>query len=518
MKLGIDVGGTNTDAVILSTEGDLLGASKHLTTPDILTGIYIAVQKVLKVAEVSPKCIKGIFLGTTHGLNALQYSQGLARTALVRVCRSSSKVKPMVGWPRDLQQYVKMVTHISGGHDWDGSRFDSSQKSGEIEHIVHELIRHDIESVAVISTFSPIYQEEERWLKDTIQKALPNVHVTMSYHLSSIGFIERENTTLLNVMLSKVFQQAMVGLESMFRSLAFECPFWFIQNDGCLMSLEDAFQYPVLTLDSGVTNSMRGAAKLTGLKHCIVVDMGGSTTEIGRVTNGEPEYAITPSKVKKIKVSARLPRKVSLAMGGGSVIEGEGGESRIGSSIAHDIEHQALSWGGKTWTLTDAFLKIYPDSLNHKNIQKQRLQHLSDINCKQVIREFTDEIKEHIEHMQPNKENLPIVLVGGGSPLLMNHFISKYETYLHPLGYQYSNALGACYAPVSGQVDRVFWLGERKKEDIIEEITASIFQEVEEKGAKKESIQLATMEEFPFTYLKGEVIRLRMKAIGKLNL
>lgn len=135
-----------------------------------------------------------------------------------------------------------------------------------------------------------------------------------------------------------------------------------------------------------------------------------------------------------------------------------------------------------------------------------------------MITDYISLVKENIERFQPSSGDLPVVLVGGGGPLLINKMYYKYGELIQPEGYQMSNAIGACYAPVSAELDQVIWLGNHQIDTVIEAAIEKVFRLAEKKGAKKETIYLSLREEYPFAYLKGEVIRLRLKAIGELAL
>lgn len=500
MKLGIDVGGTNTDAVILSKEGRLLGQAKQATTPDILTGIRQTAAGVLVETGYSPERIQGIFVGTTQMLNALYQGRGLTDTALVRICPNPSQMKPGIGWPEGIARHIKLVEHLAGGVELDGSRRNKIDFSGKIDNLIARLKESGCRAVAIVSTFSSLHHEEEIELAALINRALPEMSVTLSHSVGSIGFLQRENAALLNAMLSNVMEKAIGGLSALFSELGFRCPYWFVQNDGSLMSLEKARAYPIMTIGSGVANSLRGASFLTGLDNCVVVDMGGSTTEVGLVLGGEPQELTRNSKLLGIHVNVRLPKATSLAFGGESPINTIDGLPQR--------EHR----------LTDVFLQLYPHTYLPRRQLGAEVPQLEQEEAEYVIKRVVDTLRETIDRVQPVKERLPIVLVGGGSPLLVDRLFYKYGETIHPPGFQICNAVGACMAPVSWQIDRIYWLNDRTKEEIVDELTREALVEVERSGGVKDSIRLVQVEEIPFDYYKGEVIRLRVKATGELQL
>ncbi|WP_223587585.1 hydantoinase/oxoprolinase N-terminal domain-containing protein [Neobacillus bataviensis] len=514
MKLGIDVGGTNTDVVIVGNEGKMLSWKKQLTSKNIISGIETATRAVIQEARIVPEQIEGIFIGTTHVQNALYHPVQLSKTAVIRIMKSPSHVKPALFWPEHLKRYIGKVYHLQ--HFYDDSK--QTLVPQELDNLYQNLIEENIEAICIAAVNSPLNPQEEFYLRDQLKNVFPEMPITMSHELGSFGFIERENAALLNAILSKVIRQAMMELTDLFRKLKLNCPCWLTQNDGSLIELHESIDYPIFTIGSGATNSFRGASILSGLRECIVVDFGGSTIEIGKIRNGQPESAESSTSFLNIDVNLRVPKMYSLPIGGGSLISMDNGVVQIKETIANDLEHQGISWGGDSWTITDSFLKVNPEMFADEKMTLNGLGKLSYEDCQLVIKKVTQEIKEKVARLEVNSDGLPVVLVGGGSKLLVNRLFGKYKRVYHPLYHHISNAIGACYAPLSAQTDKVFWLMNQTKEEILEQEKGKLFQQLRRKGAKEDSIKVDLIEEFPFDYFKGEVLRIRMKAIGDLQI
>ncbi|MDQ0272787.1 hydantoinase/oxoprolinase family protein [Cytobacillus purgationiresistens] len=518
MRLGIDVGGTNTDAVVVNDEGKLFSWAKHLTTVDIISGIHTAASEALSEANIQPENITGVFLGTTHVVNALFHPRQLAKTALVRIVKRPSAIKPGLQWPDHLKKYIKKIYQLRSNNHYTGSKNNIDIPVVEqLKDIIADIENEGIQSICIVGSFSPLYESEEVEVQQKIREYFPYIPITMSHEIGSTGFLERENASLLNAILSSVIREAMVSIAELFKQLRLECPYWLTQNDGSLMEIKDAMNYPILTIGSGVTNSLRGAAILSKLQCCIVVDVGGSTIDIGRIINGHPEASVGPSTILNIPVNVRMPRIESLPYGGGSLISMKDGAIDIEDTIASDIEHDGMAWGGECWTLTDSFLKVFPESFNDEKISMNELEQLSAVDCRKVISRVSKEMKDCIARLQLKNEELPVVLVGGGSPLLAEQVFGKYEKIYHPAGYPICNALGACFAPLSAEIDKVFWLNNKTKQEEVAKAKNSIIEELRLKGATKESIRLISVEEFPFDYLKGDVLRIRIKGLGEIK-
>jgi len=142
------------------------------------------------------------------------------------------------------------------------------------------------------------------------------------------------------------------GIQKGDGDLGIVAPLYLTQNDGTLMSADFAEMYPVLTFASGPTNSMRGAAFLSGLKDAMVVDIGGTTSDIGALTHGFPREASVAVDIGGVRTNFRMPDVFSFGLGGGSIVRQD--LLRIGpQSVGYRLTKEALVFGGDTLTTTD---------------------------------------------------------------------------------------------------------------------------------------------------------------------
>ena len=131
------------------------------------------------------------------------------------------------------------------------------------------------------------------------------------------------------------------------------------QNDGTLMSVEYALRYPILTIASGPSNSLRGGAFLSGLKDAIVVDVGGTTTDVGVLVDGFPRESALAVEIGGVRTNFRMPDLISIGLGGGSLVREENGKVRVGpDSVGYRLEKEGIVFGGKTLTTTDAVVAV----------------------------------------------------------------------------------------------------------------------------------------------------------------
>jgi N-methylhydantoinase A/oxoprolinase/acetone carboxylase beta subunit len=121
MRIGIDVGGTNTDAVLMEGQ-EVIGWHKTPTTADVTTGITTALQNALKETDTSVDQIDAVMIGTTHFTNAVVERKRLTPTAAIRLGLPATEcLPPMVDWPPDLRDAIGNHYYLAhGGHEFDG--------------------------------------------------------------------------------------------------------------------------------------------------------------------------------------------------------------------------------------------------------------------------------------------------------------------------------------------------------------------------------------------------------------
>lgn len=177
-----------------------------------------------------------------------------------------------------------MTRLVSGGYFFDGSEIDSLKES-EVRETIREALALNIQTFCISGIFSTCRHDQEKQVAEWIRQESPSAFITMSHEVAGLGLAERENAAILNASLRPLALKTIGGLETQFGQTV---PFFLTKNDGTLLSKKHAIQWPVFTFASGVTNSMIGAAHLTGIKNAIVVDVGGTSTDIGVIINGKP--------------------------------------------------------------------------------------------------------------------------------------------------------------------------------------------------------------------------------------
>ena len=151
--------------------------------------------------------------------------------------------------------------------------------------------------------------------------------------MGGLGLIERENAAILNASLLNFAQRVVTALVRSSQHLGLVCPVYVSQNDGTLIDLDKVSAFPALTFASGPTNSIRGAWALTDLSDAIVIDVGGTTSDLGVLKNGFPRQSNLVIDVGGVRTNFRMPDVLAMCLGGGSLI-GRGGAQCGPQSVA----------------------------------------------------------------------------------------------------------------------------------------------------------------------------------------
>ncbi len=514
MILGVDVGGTNTDAVLM--DGRTLIASMKLpTTPDVGDGIVSAIQSVLKDSDVSTDRIQCVAIGTTHFTNAFVAREGLLKVGLVRIALpASSGVLPTSGWPPDLARAVgdNMIL-VGGGYHVDGS-VDSELDELAVRDAARGFRGNGLKSVAISALFSPVNDDMEKRAEDIVRNEMPDVTVTRSSAIGSLGLLERENAALMNASLVELSTRVVRSIRRALRQLRVEAPFFLSQNDGTLMKADVAERYPVLTFASGPTNSMRGAAFLSGATDALVADIGGTTTDIGMLSNGFPRESSVTVDIGGVRTNFRMPDILALGLGGGSLVTEGGTGLTIGPrSVGYRLLEEALVFGGKTLTASDVAVAAGHAQMGAPSL----VADLPRETVRLAVSETHRMLADGVDRMKTSAEPVPLILVGGGS-VLISEDIPGVSDVIVPESAAVANAVGASIALAGGEVDAVYSYEAMGRDAAMEAARERASQSAVDAGARPGTIEITNVEEIPLSYVPGALVRLRVKAAGELAL
>jgi N-methylhydantoinase A/oxoprolinase/acetone carboxylase beta subunit len=527
LRIGIDVGGTHTDAVVLDESNSLVGAEKVDTTEDVSTGIDRALQLVLERSGVERQKITAVMFGTTHCTNAIVERRRLAKVGLIRIGKPATLgIPPLYSLPEDLRRAIGDTWEIVfGGHEFDGREIWSFDEKGTIE-AAERFKEKGVQAIAISSVFSPVNSSHESRAAELVAGVLgPKIPITLSHQIGSIGLLERENASALNGALVNVADVAISGFEESVRKFRLHhAKIFLTQNDGTLMTIDYARRFPIRTIASGPTNSMRGAAFLTGLNDGVIVDVGGTTTLAGAIVHGFPRESGVAVEIGGARTNFRMPDLLAVSCGGGTLVRpGAGvlGAVKIGpESVGFRITKDSVSWGGDTLTTTDVVIGLGLAEVDDPECKGDRVRAKFD---RRVLEESQSAIlgifEESIDRIKTSAEPVPVVLVGGGGIIIPPAHYSKFKgvsKIIRPDHYQYANAIGAAIAQASGEVDRIYDLDKMTRAQALQKAKEEAMADAVNAGADESTVEIVEADEIPLSYLPGTAIRIRAKAVGKL--
>ncbi|MBO8136949.1 MAG: hydantoinase/oxoprolinase family protein [Desulfotomaculum sp.] len=511
-RIGIDVGGTNTDAVILDKNLVPIAKAKTPTTADVTSGIYNAISLVLNQKEVDRSEIKYAMLGTTHCTNAVVERKRLNKVAVIRIgLPATGAIKPLTGWPQDLKEAIgNMYFLVGGGHEFDGREIAPLDEKA-IRDIAKQ-VKGVADSVAITSVFAPVSTDHEKRAAEIIKEELGDIPVSLSHEIGSIGLLERENATVLNAALVDVARTTAEGFKDALAREGIDAKIYFGQNDGTLMSVDYAVRYPILTIACGPTNSIRGASFLTKHKNALVVDVGGTTTDVGVLVNGFPRQSSIAVEIGGVRTNFRMPDLISIGLGGGTVVrEGSEGITIGPDSVGYRITEAGLVFGGNTLTTTDVVTALGKAAIGDVT----KVKDLNQDMLKQTYKKIVSMAEEVVDRMKTSSEPIPVILVGGGSVILPDELVGASEV-LRPEHYDVANAIGSAIAQVSGQIERVFSIDELGREGALKMAKDMAIEEAVKAGADPATIEIVEIDDVPLAYMPGNATKIRVKAAGNL--
>lgn len=532
-RIGVDVGGTNTDCAILdvtevnSPSRGVITSSKTPTTEDITSGINKAVEVALQKSHVSKKDVLSLSIGTTHFVNAVVEadSRRLRRVAVVRLCGPATRVvAPFADWPGALQRVVEgPVFYLDGGLEIDGR---------EILPLDHEQIRRTaiairklgITKVALVGVFSPLDHDgiHEEECKRLLLEVSPEFDVCCSHSIGGVGLLERENATILNASILATARTTINGFKQAMFKLELGCPLYLTQNDGTLTTAEDAALFPIKTFASGPTNSATGAAFLAGFDgnnkekpdQILVVDIGGTTTDIcALLPSGFPRQAPNFVKVGGVRTAFSMPDVLSVGLGGGSKVRvlDDGGVVVGPESVGHYLTSKARVFGGDVLTVTDIAV-----AAGKSDVGSVKLFDMQDSVIKSSRSKIRAILQRAVEGMKVSTAPATILLVGGGSMVYMDELEGVRDCVIPP-HHDSANAIGAAIAKVSGEVDYIVIMEGRDEPGIVEQAEKEAIKNAIAKGAAPEDTEVVEIEKLPLQYVTNKATRIRVKAVGQLR-
>ena len=381
-RLGVDVGGTFTDLLLLDEESGRFWRHKTPSTPhDSSEGIMTGVEAICRQADTRPSAVEVFLHGTTVATNAVLEGKG-ARVGLVttegyrQVMQIARSLVPgglaaWIVWPKpEPLAKLEDTVEIKGRMDAQGGEVRPLDEAN-IRAELAKLKANGVEAITVALMNGYLNGAHERRVAEIAAEVLPDAPVSLSHEvLPEMQEYERTLTTVANAAVRPVVGRYVRNLRSRLRALDMQGRISLLRSDGGLMSSEASEAHPVSLLMSGPAGGVAGAlwvARNSGLKNILTLDVGGTSTDVALIENGEPRRART-TEVGHLSVRASSLDVKTVGAGGGSIakVPELTRALRVGPESAGAAPGPAAyGKGGTAATVTDAnvLLGYLPENL-----------------------------------------------------------------------------------------------------------------------------------------------------------
>lgn len=320
LLLGVDTGGTYTDAVLMRDDEEVLASAKALTTRhDLAEGIGKAVGTVLETEKINPLDISMVSMSTTLATNALVEGQA-ERVALICVGFTERNLDT-----HDLRKALKgdPVLLCAGGHDHAGE--EAVALDTEAVRAFVERVGKEVTGFAVAAQFATRNPDHEMKVAALIRD-ITGRPVSASHELSArLNGPKRAMTALLNARLIGMIDRLIGRSETKLRDLGIAAPIMVVRGDGALISADQARAHPIETILSGPAASIVGARWLTGASDALVSDIGGTTTDVALLRDGRPAIDPAGAQVGGYRTMVEAVAMRTTGLGGDSEVDLVGG-------------------------------------------------------------------------------------------------------------------------------------------------------------------------------------------------
>jgi N-methylhydantoinase A/oxoprolinase/acetone carboxylase beta subunit len=305
-----------------------------------------------------------------------------------------------------------------------------------------------------------------------------------------------------------VAQTAAHGVQAAVAAHGLDARLFFTQNDGTLMNVDQAARTPVLTIGSGLANSMRGAAFLSRLRDALVIDVGGTSSDVAALDHGFPRESATAIDIGGARTNFRMPDIVSIGLGGGSIVS-EGPPLKVGpQSVGAGLPQHALVFGGSVTTLTDVAVAAGRARIGHTPPP-------DGLDAHRILDVAGALLAGAVDRARTSIADVPLVAVGGAS-FLVPDALPGVSDVLRPDHHDVANAVGAAIAQVSGQIEEVVRL-DADRAAVLEGARQRAIKRAVDAGADGERVEIVEQDEVPLAYVTEPIARLRVKAVGPLR-
>lgn len=397
LLLGIDTGGTYTDGVLLdSSTREVIRTTKTLTTRYDLKDCILAALDGLLPGD--PESIQLVAISTTLATNAI--AEGKGRPVALF----------LLGYDPDLVRRFKFENsfatsnyyYFQGGHDLHGQAQGPLDLYGITEKA--NALKDDVEAFAVSGYFSPFNPSHEEQASDAITRST-GMPVILGHQLASkLNSVERATTATLNASLLSILQEFVGSMRAALDERGISAPLMVVRGDGALMSAAMSHHRPVETVHSGPAASAIGGRFLSGREEALVIDIGGTTTDIAVLDRGRVTIQDGGAQVGGYNTAVRAANIRSIGLGGDSLI-GFDVEDRINVGPSRVVPISYLAH-------TDARVADDLQKLNYRTHQRPSPEHIEYWFLQREPRRYipNDRTRQVVEMLRERPMALPDVL------------------------------------------------------------------------------------------------------------
>ena len=308
--LGIDTGGSFTDAVIVDLDDmNVVAKRKSPTTHhDLSIGLYKSVDAVFSSSDIRPQDISLVGISTTLATNSILEGSG-GEVGLI-----------LIGWNpmQEVNFGEKIQAIVKGGYDSKGRPLAAMNKE-EVTAAINSM-KGKVDAIAISGLFASMNTSQEKKVKELAMK-LTGLPTVAGHELSAVlGIDKRAETAVLNAKLIPVVSKFFDEVERTFREKGITAPIMAYKGDGSVMTLDQARMYPVETILSGPAASSMGGRVLSGIEDCVIVDIGGTSTDIAIMEAGFPQIQFEGASVGRWRTRVKAVDMYTVALGGDSRI------------------------------------------------------------------------------------------------------------------------------------------------------------------------------------------------------
>lgn len=466
MIIGIDMGGTNIDGVLIEQARIIRTVKYPVDGSDYFQSIWRCLSALIDQVDVN--LIRRIQLSTTISTNAIVENK-VSRVGLI--------LQPGPGLNWQYERLGDAVARVSGSVDHRGKLIRELDWA-EIARVKQDFAAKPIDALAVISKFSTRNPEPEKQLADYFAADYPDI--TLGHTLSGrLNFPRRVETAYLNAAVAATFGRFAADLTKALADKGISAPVYILKADGGTIDLDGARLRPVETILSGPAASFMGLSALLKEQASdqVLLDIGGTTTDIFFLVDGVSLFEPFGIEIDGRKTLVRAVFSYSIGLGGDSYVRFEDdklviGPNRLGPAIA---------FGGSELTPSDALVYLnrmtgdYPDKSRQAIEELARERAMSpDQLARDIVQQMCQTIKQTIDQLLDKLDDSPVYtikellqdrrirpasvsLIGGPAKALAEDLSQCLNLSVRtPENYSVANAIGAALARPTREINLLF--------------------------------------------------------------